>query len=196
MQPQQLLRTCVDHGVDQVWSPLLVALHLAPPPIHQTLHWLPISFRIQFKLLALTYKTLFSGKPSYVANLIHLATPNRNLCFNKGPLLPAPKFKTKSGTKGFSVRAPSLWNKLPLVIHSSQSLTCFRQHLKTHLFGLVYSPYLVDFPICCCRIWLFPGHVFSISWFLAVSAFELGHDEVTSAIEVFIIVLYCIVLYR
>ena len=108
--------------------------------LHHSLHWLSISFRIQFKILTLTCNTLSSGKPSYHANLIHLATPNRNLCFNKGPLLSAPKCKTKTGTRVFSVRAPSLWNKLPLSIRSSESLTCFRQHLKTHLFGLGYPP--------------------------------------------------------
>ena len=63
----------------------------------------PISFIIQFKILTLTYNTLSSGKPSYLANLIHLATPNRNLRFNKGPLLSAAKCKTKTGTRVFSV---------------------------------------------------------------------------------------------
>ena len=74
-------------------------------PLRHSLHWLPISFRIQFKILTLTYKTLSSGKPSYLADLIHLATPSRNLRFNKGPLLSAPKCKTKTGTRVFSVCA-------------------------------------------------------------------------------------------
>ena len=113
------------------WSPGPVAWHIAPPLRH-SLHWLPISFWIHFKILPLTYKTLSSGKPSYLANLIHLATPNRNLRFNKGPLLSAPKCKTKTGTRVFSVCAPSLWKKLSLCIRSSESLTCFRQRLKTH----------------------------------------------------------------
>ena len=78
----------------QGWSPGLVALHLASPFV--TLHWLPISFRIQFKMLTLTYRTLSSGKPSY---LVHLATPNRNLRLNKGLLLSAPKCKTETGTR-------------------------------------------------------------------------------------------------
>ena len=109
-------------------------------PLRHSLHWLPISFRIQFTMLTLTYKTLSSGKPSYLANLIHVATPNRNLQFNKGPLLSAPKCKTKTGTRVFSVCAPSLWNKLPVCFCSLESLTCFRQRLKTHLFGLAYPP--------------------------------------------------------
>ena len=109
-------------------------------PLRHSLHWLPISFRIQFKILTLTHKTLSSGKTSYLPNLIHLATPNRNLRFNKGPLLSAPKCKTKTGTIVFSVCAPSLWNKVPLSIRSPEFLTCFRQRLKTHLFDLAYPP--------------------------------------------------------
>ena len=117
-----------------------------PPPRH-SLHWLPISFRIQSKILTLTYKTLPFVKPSYLANPIHLATPSRNLGFNKDPLLSAPKGKTNTGTRVFSVCAPSVWNKLPPCIRSSEFLTCFRQRLKTHLFGLAYPSQIVDFPI-------------------------------------------------
>ena len=109
-------------------------------PLCHSLHWLPISFRIQFKILTLTYKTLSFGKPFYLANLIYLATPNRNLRFIKVPLLSPSKCKTKTGTRIFSVCAPSLWNKLPLRIHSSETLTCFWRHLKMHLFGLAYPP--------------------------------------------------------
>lgn len=109
-------------------------------PLRRSLHWLPISSRIQFKILTLTYKTLSTGKPSYLADLIRLATPSRDLRFNKGPLLSAPKCKTKTGTRVFSVCAPSLWNRLPPCIRFSESLTCFRQRLKTHLFGLAYPP--------------------------------------------------------
>ena len=50
----------------------------------------------------LTYETLSSGKPSYLANLIHLATPSRNVRFNKGPLLSVPKCKAKTRTRVFS----------------------------------------------------------------------------------------------
>ena len=70
--------------------------------LRHSLHWLPISCRIKFKILTLTYKILSSGKPSYLADLIHLATPSRNLRFNKGPLLSDPNCNTKTGTTEFS----------------------------------------------------------------------------------------------
>ena len=80
-----------------------------PPPICHSLHLLPISFRIQFKTLTLTYKTLSSGKPSCLANLIHLVTPNRNLRFNKCPvliLIPSPRLKPELEFSAF-VHLPS-----------------------------------------------------------------------------------------
>ena len=109
-------------------------------PLLHSLHWLPISFRIKFKILTLTYNTLLSGKPSYLGNLIHQVTPRRNLRFNKGPLLSVPTCKTMTGSRAFSVCAPSLWNKLPLSIRLSESLVCFRKRLKTHFFSLAFPP--------------------------------------------------------
>ena len=124
------------------WSPGLVALHLVPPPLRHSLHWLPMSFRIQFKILTLTYNTLSSGKPSYLANLIRLGTPNRNLRFNKKTLsylLLSARLRPELEFSVF-VYLNSLWNKLPKSIRSSESLTCFRQRLKTYLFDLAYPP--------------------------------------------------------
>ena len=84
----------------------------APSISHRhSLYWWPISCRIQFKI-----QDWFSGKPPYLADLIHLATPNRNLRLNNGPLLPVPECMTKTETRVFSVCAPSLWNKFPLCI--------------------------------------------------------------------------------
>ena len=159
-----------------------------PPPMRHTLKCLPISFKIQFKILTLKYKTLSSGKPSYLANFIYLATPGRNLRFNKGSLCSAPKCIL---SKVFSVCASSLSRKLPLCIHSSESLTSFRQSPKTHLLA--------------CRILLsdltsgslddehgFSLNICFLSYAIWLEApFELGHADDTDTIEVLSIVLYC-----
>ena len=66
MPKLQRVQTCLARVVTR-------AGRFAPSsPLRHCLQWLPISFRIQFKILTLTYKTIFSGKPSYLANLIHL----------------------------------------------------------------------------------------------------------------------------
>ena len=38
-------------------------------PLLRRLHWLPVNFRIQFKVNLLTHKTLFTNQPSYLRDL-------------------------------------------------------------------------------------------------------------------------------
>jgi hypothetical protein len=109
-------------------------------PLRRSLHWLPVSSRIEFKISLLTYKVLSTGQPSYLSTLISRAAPSRTLRSNKGLLLSVPRMKTKTGDRAFSACAPTLWNKLPLSVRSSDTLSAFRKHLKTHLFGLAYPP--------------------------------------------------------
>ena len=109
-------------------------------PLRRSLHWLPISFRIQFKINCLTYKILSTEQPSYLFTLLSRAAPTRTLRHNKGLLLSVPRVKTKMGARGFSACAPTLWNSLPLSVRSANTLLSFRKGLKTHLFGLAYPP--------------------------------------------------------
>ena len=48
-------------------------------PVLATLHWLPVTFRIDFKVLLLTYKALNGQGPSYIANSLTNYTPARTL---------------------------------------------------------------------------------------------------------------------
>ena len=48
-------------------------------PILEELHWLPIRYRIQFKILLLVYKCLHGLAPQYLTELIKLRCPPRTL---------------------------------------------------------------------------------------------------------------------
>ena len=48
-------------------------------PVLKQLHWLPISQRITYKLLLLTYKVLNGQAPSYITELLESYVPTRNL---------------------------------------------------------------------------------------------------------------------
>jgi hypothetical protein len=109
-------------------------------PLRRSLHWLPISSRVQFKINFLTYKVLSTEQPSYLLDLLSRAAPTRTLRSNKGLLLSVPRVKTKMGARAFSASAPTLWNSLPLSVRSADTLSAFRKRLKTHLFGLAYPP--------------------------------------------------------
>ena len=54
-------------------------------PVLINLHWLPVRYRINFKILLLTFKALYGMAPSYIIDLIHTKTNARYLlCSNEG----------------------------------------------------------------------------------------------------------------
>ncbi len=56
-------------------------------PILESLHWLPVRFRIDFKILMLTYKALHGLAPEYLTELLTVYTPRRNLRSSDSSLL-------------------------------------------------------------------------------------------------------------
>ncbi|KAL3045386.1 hypothetical protein OYC64_013622 [Pagothenia borchgrevinki] len=108
-------------------------------PVLKELHWLPVSHRIQYKLLVLTYKALHHLAPPYLTDLLILYQPPRSLRSTSAGFLSIPRAKLRSfGDRAFSVAAPKLWNSLPQDLRESESLTLFQSRLKTHLFNAVY----------------------------------------------------------
>ena len=41
-------------------------------PVLFSLHWLPVAYRIEFKILVLTFKAIYQLAPSYICNLVRL----------------------------------------------------------------------------------------------------------------------------
>ena len=113
------------------------------------LHWLPISYRIDFKIAVLTWRCLNGCAPSYLSSLLH----RRNLggrpvrSSSASPFLsdlaPPSIHLNSYGKRAFSNDAPTLWNNLPVSIRSNPSLQRFRSALKSHLFRVSIS----DFPV-------------------------------------------------
>ena len=104
-------------------------------PILADLHWLPVSFRIHYRLLLITYKALNGLAPSYIRDLLHDYIPSRSLRSSDQGLLAVPpvRLSTKGG-RAFEVVAPRLWNSLPQDMREASSVESFRRQLKTHLF--------------------------------------------------------------
>ena len=49
-------------------------------PVLKELHWLPVSERIKYKVALITFKTLSTQQPQYLANLVTPYKPVRDLC--------------------------------------------------------------------------------------------------------------------
>ena len=105
-------------------------------PLLRSLHWLPVSQRINFKILLQTFKALNGLAPTYLSDIIQPYVNQRgNLRSENQHLLVLPKkLKVRYGQRSFSYAAPRLWNCLPLSIRLAKSLDIFKKELKTYLF--------------------------------------------------------------
>ncbi len=63
-------------------------------PVLRSLHWLPVTFRIDFKELLLVYKSLNGLGPKYIADML-------------------TEYKHKTREYAFSYYAARSWNQLP-----------------------------------------------------------------------------------
>ncbi|XP_077987468.1 uncharacterized protein LOC144442071 [Glandiceps talaboti] len=100
----------------------------------QNLHWLPISERIEFKVLLIACKALHDTAPPNIFQLPKFNEPSRNLRSKSKLLLEIKPVKSSYGKSAFSNAAAVLWNSLPLDIRQCDELSCFKTKVKTHLF--------------------------------------------------------------
>ena len=102
------------------------------------LHWLPVTYRIRFKIMLLTFKSLNNLAPLYLKRLLNCYTPPRQLrsfCSLQDTLV-VPRYRRKKhGGRSFSVIAPMLWNQLPVRIRRLKTLSAFKSQLKTFYFN-------------------------------------------------------------
>ena len=81
--------------------------HITPIPLN--LHWLPVSERIKFKILLLTFKALHQQSPTYIQDLITRYLPSRSLRSSSTLSLNPVSFNLKTyGSRAFSVSAREL----------------------------------------------------------------------------------------
>ena len=109
-------------------------------PVLAALHWLPVTSRVDFKVLLLIYKALNGQGPDYITNSLTNYVPQRELRSSTASLLEVPSnTQKKIGSGAFEIYAPKLWNALPIDIKKADSLAIFKRKLKTHLFTLAYN---------------------------------------------------------
>jgi hypothetical protein len=84
------------------------------------LHWLPVVFRIQYKLCMLVYKCLTNSAPDYLKSLIKKKVSRPGLrSASDMLLLHVPKIRRETFLKrSFSYSGPYYWNALPLSVRA------------------------------------------------------------------------------
>ena len=107
-------------------------------PLLKELHWLPVSYRISFKIALLTYKCLNDRAPNYLSDLIKENKPGRKLRSSDKLRLKIPLCRTKIGSRAFTSAAPQIWNPIPESI-KRQNIENFKKQLKTHYFKQAFK---------------------------------------------------------
>ena len=108
------------------------------------LHWLPVEYRSQYKLIFCVFKALSGLAPFYLTELLKPFFPSRSLRSLSTSLLQVPTTRTKTyDNHRFDRTAWTLWNNIPLQLKSVDWLSAFKWCLKTYLFKHAF------------RLWIF-----------------------------------------
>ena len=90
-------------------------------PILRPLHWLPVTYRTEFKVWLAEYKLVRFLRSAGAVQLV------------------VPRVEAKQGEMAFSRYAAHCWNQLPMGIRSAPTLTCFKKKIKTALFFTAFN---------------------------------------------------------
>ena len=110
------------------------------PLLRDVLHWLPVQFRIEYKLCLLVFPSLLGTAPEYLRDCCtgtqSSASGLRLRSLERTDRV--RRMKTHFGDRAFSAAGTRCWNSLPPVIRLADSVDSFKAQLKTHLFAKAY----------------------------------------------------------
>src|SRR5258706_7222620 len=83
-------------------------------PVLADLHWLPVQYRVQYKLALIAFKVLTTQQPQYLHDHIRLYQPVRSLrsCSRNNILLDG-RTNINFAKRAFCHAIPTIWNSLP-----------------------------------------------------------------------------------
>ena len=93
-------------------------------PVLYALHWLPVRFRIEYKIAVITFKTIHGMAPKYLHDLIDIRQNRHyNLRSNKGIVLcdASGKFKRTMGDRSLEQRPPRYGTNCLMILKSPRS---------------------------------------------------------------------------
>jgi hypothetical protein len=137
---------CLQNAAARIVSNTSIMSHITP--VLESLHWLPVKFRIIFKVLCITHKFINTGLPKYLDTSLVPYSQSVNTRRSDSSNLYLAKSSYDNRTHrskvhfncSLNVDAPGLWNELPLEIRTTKVLLLFRKKLKTFLFRKAFPP--------------------------------------------------------
>ena len=107
-------------------------------PLLKSLHWIPVHYRIMFKICTIAYQALSSTQPAYINLTLTPARNSRQPRSTSSNPLYIPRVKMKPRTLAFLVAALTVWNSLPASVKPEGNIVSFRRRIKTYLFKAAY----------------------------------------------------------
>ncbi len=111
-------------------------------PYLKQLHFLPVRYRIKYKIALLVFKCVNNMAPKYLSDLVSLRDTKRHSLRMDDDfyLLKVPSASCLTRTEGaFSHSGPRIWNALPYELRCISDVQIFKTSLKTHYFKLVFN---------------------------------------------------------
>ena len=105
-------------------------------PVLRALHWLPVCHQIQFKVLVNVVKCLHELSSDYLTELMRVHRRYNRLRQPDTFTLSEQVTIRVIGKGAFGISAPSLWNRLPIIVRATKDTLTFKRTLKTQLFQL------------------------------------------------------------
>ena len=107
--PQKLVSKlqCVQNAEARLVALTSRRTHITP--ILKELHWLPISQRIEYKILTTVYRSLHGHAPDYLKDMLSHYNPSRVLRSKSCNNLEVPCARVAYGTRAFSICGSRLW---------------------------------------------------------------------------------------
>ena len=113
-------------------------------PLLKQLHWLPVSYRIKYKLSLTIHKAIHHNSPEYLSSLLHLHTLITPIHIRSSNtfILTTPHLHNlhSSHIRSFSLSAPYHWNSLPYHLQTMTSTSSFKRHLNKYFFSHAFTP--------------------------------------------------------
>jgi len=106
-------------------------------PVLAQLHWLPVQFRIKFKLCLLMNQIHVGRCPAYLAELVSSSAENRHrsgLRSTSTSGYSKPRLRTKFAERAFPFSGPAEWNCLPNDLRMITDTNVFKKKLKAYFY--------------------------------------------------------------
>ena len=101
-------------------------------PFLKTLHWLPVTHHIQYKISTICFNSISGTAPQYLSDLLQLYTPARQVrSASDARTFVTPRVNTKTfGERSVSYAGPSVWNNSPQTLRHTDSVSSFKAALN------------------------------------------------------------------